>query len=76
MDDFLFKDYSNIFCLNYHTSSTETATRLSPECCEHLVKSGATEKIVTLIRSCNRSLPSMETISLSVQVLLNLSKVD
>ncbi|KAG5275923.1 hypothetical protein AALO_G00126000 [Alosa alosa] len=52
----------------------ETATRLSPECCEHLVKSGATEKIVTLIRSCNRSLPSMETISLSIQVLLNLSK--
>ncbi|XP_028818090.1 abnormal spindle-like microcephaly-associated protein homolog [Denticeps clupeoides] len=52
----------------------ETATRLSPECCECLVNSGATQTIVTLIQSCNRSVPSMEIIRLSVQVLLNLSK--
>uniref|UniRef100_A0A672R886 Abnormal spindle microtubule assembly n=1 Tax=Sinocyclocheilus grahami TaxID=75366 RepID=A0A672R886_SINGR len=52
----------------------ETATRLSPECCERLVESGATHTIFTLIRSCNRSVPSMEIIILSIQVLLNLSK--
>ncbi|XP_016356184.1 abnormal spindle-like microcephaly-associated protein homolog [Sinocyclocheilus anshuiensis] len=52
----------------------DTATRLSPECCERLVESGATHTIFTLIRSCNRSVPSMEIITLSIQVLLNLSK--
>ncbi|XP_047665505.1 abnormal spindle-like microcephaly-associated protein isoform X2 [Tachysurus fulvidraco] len=52
----------------------ETATRLSPESCEHLVNSGATHTIYTLIRSCNRSVPSMEIITLAIQVLLNLSK--
>ncbi|KAM9460689.1 abnormal spindle-like microcephaly-associated protein [Clarias gariepinus] len=52
----------------------ETATRLSPESCEYLVNSGATHTIFTLIRSCNRSVPSMEIITLAIQVLLNLSK--
>ncbi|KAM4574590.1 abnormal spindle-like microcephaly-associated protein [Fundulus diaphanus] len=52
----------------------ETATRLSPECCERLVESGATKVIFTLIRSCNRSGPCMEVIAFSVQILLNLSK--
>ncbi|KAM4738484.1 abnormal spindle-like microcephaly-associated protein isoform 2-T2 [Anableps anableps] len=52
----------------------ETATRLSPECCERLVGSGATSVIFTLIRSCNRSGPCMEVITFSVQILLNLSK--
>ncbi|XP_071202466.1 abnormal spindle-like microcephaly-associated protein [Salvelinus alpinus] len=54
----------------------ETATRLSPECCERLVTSGATLVIFTLIRSCNRSVPSMEVITYAIQVLLNLSKYD
>lgn len=52
----------------------ETATRLSPECCERLVESGATNTIFTLIRCCNRSIHCMEVISLSIQILLNLSK--
>ncbi|XP_035996706.1 abnormal spindle-like microcephaly-associated protein isoform X3 [Fundulus heteroclitus] len=52
----------------------EIATRLSPECCERLVESGATKVIFTLIRSCNRSGPCMEVIAFSVQILLNLSK--
>ncbi|XP_067086593.1 abnormal spindle-like microcephaly-associated protein [Osmerus mordax] len=52
----------------------ELATRLSPECCEMLVESGATLVIFTLIRSCNRSVPCMEVISYAIQVLLNLSK--
>lgn len=54
---------------------TETATRLSPECCEQLVKSGATNVIFTLIRCCNRSVPCMDVITFSIQILLNLSKV-
>uniref|UniRef100_A0A1A8UL38 Asp (Abnormal spindle)-like, microcephaly associated n=1 Tax=Nothobranchius furzeri TaxID=105023 RepID=A0A1A8UL38_NOTFU len=52
----------------------ETATRLSPVCCERLVESGAINVIFTQIRCCNRSLPCMEVITLSVQILLNLSK--
>uniref|UniRef100_A0A3Q3VSZ0 Abnormal spindle-like microcephaly-associated protein ASH domain-containing protein n=1 Tax=Mola mola TaxID=94237 RepID=A0A3Q3VSZ0_MOLML len=52
----------------------ETATRLSPECCERLVESGATNVIFTLIRCCNRSVPCMEVITFSIQILLNLSK--
>ena len=54
---------------------TETATRLSPECCERLVESGATVNIFILIRSCNRSIPCMEIIAHSIQILLNLTKV-
>ncbi|XP_040896643.1 abnormal spindle-like microcephaly-associated protein isoform X2 [Toxotes jaculatrix] len=52
----------------------ETATRLSPECCERLVESGATNTIFTLIRCCNRSVPCMDVITFSIQILLNLSK--
>uniref|UniRef100_UPI003AAD236D abnormal spindle-like microcephaly-associated protein n=1 Tax=Centroberyx gerrardi TaxID=166262 RepID=UPI003AAD236D len=52
----------------------EIATRLSPECCERLVESGATLVIFTLIRCCNRSVPCMDVITYSIQILLNLSK--
>ncbi|KAM7387713.1 hypothetical protein PAMP_023934 [Pampus punctatissimus] len=52
----------------------ETATRLSPECCERLVESAATNVIFTLIRCCNRSVPCMDVITYSIQILLNLSK--
>ncbi|KAM8930263.1 abnormal spindle-like microcephaly-associated protein [Pelodytes ibericus] len=54
----------------------EVATRLSALCCENMAHSGAVKTIFTLIRSCNRSIPCMEVIKLSVQVLLNLSKYD
>ncbi|XP_034386222.1 abnormal spindle-like microcephaly-associated protein [Cyclopterus lumpus] len=53
----------------------ETATRLSPVCCERLVESGATNVIFTLIRCCNRSVPCIDVITYSIQILLNLSKV-
>ncbi|XP_061539921.1 abnormal spindle-like microcephaly-associated protein [Phycodurus eques] len=52
----------------------EAATRLSPVCCEHMVESGATSVIFTLILSCNRSVPCMDVIIYSIQILLNLSK--
>nr|XP_023650446.1 abnormal spindle-like microcephaly-associated protein [Paramormyrops kingsleyae] len=68
-----YKHFSYILAALKHL---ETSTRLSPECCEHLVKSGATFVIFTLIRSCNRSVPCMEVISYAIQVLLNLSKYD
>uniref|UniRef100_A0A3B1KFX3 Calponin-homology (CH) domain-containing protein n=1 Tax=Astyanax mexicanus TaxID=7994 RepID=A0A3B1KFX3_ASTMX len=66
-----YQNYAYILAALKHL---ETATRLSPECCERLVNSGATRTIFTLIRSCNRSVPSMEIITLAIQVLLNLSK--
>ncbi|XP_029002056.1 abnormal spindle-like microcephaly-associated protein isoform X2 [Betta splendens] len=52
----------------------DAATRLSPECCVRLVESGATDVIFTLIRCCNRSVPCMDVITFSIQILLNLSK--
>ncbi|XP_051551032.1 abnormal spindle-like microcephaly-associated protein homolog isoform X3 [Myxocyprinus asiaticus] len=66
-----YQNYAYILAALKHL---ETATRLSPECCERLVESGATHTVFTLIRSCNRSVPSMEIITLSIQILLNLSK--
>nr|XP_015210955.1 PREDICTED: abnormal spindle-like microcephaly-associated protein [Lepisosteus oculatus] len=68
-----YKHFSYILAALKHL---ETATRLSSKCCEHLVNSGATLTIFTLIRSCNRSVPCMEVITYAVQVLLNLSKYD
>uniref|UniRef100_A0A8C5UEB8 Abnormal spindle-like microcephaly-associated protein ASH domain-containing protein n=1 Tax=Malurus cyaneus samueli TaxID=2593467 RepID=A0A8C5UEB8_9PASS len=54
----------------------EVATRLSPLCCENMAQSRAIVSIFLLIRSCNRSVPCMDVIRYSVQVLLNLSKYE
>ncbi|XP_046932686.1 abnormal spindle-like microcephaly-associated protein isoform X2 [Lynx rufus] len=54
----------------------EVVTRLSPLCCENMAQSGAVSKIFVLIRSCNRSVPCMEVIRYSVQVLLNVAKYE
>ncbi|XP_046339131.2 abnormal spindle-like microcephaly-associated protein homolog isoform X2 [Haliotis rufescens] len=54
----------------------DVATRLSPRCCQRLVEVHAVHVIYRLIRSCNRSLPHMELIKYSVNILLNLAKYD
>ncbi|NXS35336.1 ASPM protein, partial [Pomatostomus ruficeps] len=54
----------------------EVATRLSPVCCENMAQSRAIHTIFLLIRSCNRSVPCMDVIRYSVQVLLNVSKYE
>ncbi|NXY16046.1 ASPM protein, partial [Atrichornis clamosus] len=54
----------------------EVATRLSPLCCENMAQSRAIFSVFVLIRSCNRSVPCMDVIRYSVQVLLNLSKYE
>ncbi|NWU36083.1 ASPM protein, partial [Hylia prasina] len=54
----------------------EVATRLSPLCCENMAQSRAIFSIFVLIRSCNRSVPCMDVIRYSVQVLLNVSKYE
>ncbi|XP_054141813.1 abnormal spindle-like microcephaly-associated protein [Melozone crissalis] len=54
----------------------EVATRLSPLCCENMAQSRAIFSVFLLIRSCNRSVPCMEVIRYSVQVLLNVSKYE
>uniref|UniRef100_A0A8C5W6Z5 Assembly factor for spindle microtubules n=1 Tax=Microcebus murinus TaxID=30608 RepID=A0A8C5W6Z5_MICMU len=54
----------------------EVVTRLSPLCCENMAQSAAISKIFVLIRSCNRSVPCMEVIRYSVQVLLNVAKYE
>uniref|UniRef100_A0A8C3GM60 Assembly factor for spindle microtubules n=1 Tax=Cairina moschata TaxID=8855 RepID=A0A8C3GM60_CAIMO len=54
----------------------EVVTRLSPLCCENMVQSRAIFSIFVLIRSCNRSVPCMDVIRYSIQVLLNVSKYE
>ncbi|XP_069718289.1 abnormal spindle-like microcephaly-associated protein [Phaenicophaeus curvirostris] len=54
----------------------EVATRLSPLCCENMAQSRAILTIFVLIRSCNRSVPCMDVIKYSIQVLLNVSKYE
>ncbi|XP_058698813.1 abnormal spindle-like microcephaly-associated protein [Poecile atricapillus] len=54
----------------------EVATRLSPLCCENMAQSRAIFSIFVLIRNCNRSVPCMDVIRYSVQVLLNVSKYE
>ncbi|NXO38896.1 ASPM protein, partial [Locustella ochotensis] len=54
----------------------EVATRLSPLCCENMAQSRAIFSIFVLIQSCNRSVPCMDVIRYSVQVLLNVSKYE
>ncbi|NWS65941.1 ASPM protein, partial [Crotophaga sulcirostris] len=54
----------------------EVATRLSPLCCENMAQSRAIFTIFDLIRSCNRSVPCMDVIKYSIQVLLNVSKYE
>uniref|UniRef100_A0A672U6V6 Assembly factor for spindle microtubules n=1 Tax=Strigops habroptila TaxID=2489341 RepID=A0A672U6V6_STRHB len=54
----------------------DVATRLSPLCCENMAQSRAIFTIFVLIRSCNRSVPCMDVIRYSIQVLLNVSKYE
>ncbi|NXD14361.1 ASPM protein, partial [Nothocercus nigrocapillus] len=54
----------------------EVVTRLSPICCENMAQSRAIFTIFVLIRSCNRSVPCMDVIRYSIQVLLNVSKYE
>ncbi|NXG18365.1 ASPM protein, partial [Grallaria varia] len=54
----------------------EVATRLSSLCCENMSQSRAIFSIFVLIRRCNRSVPCMDVIRYSVQVLLNVSKYE
>ncbi|XP_007443165.1 abnormal spindle-like microcephaly-associated protein homolog, partial [Python bivittatus] len=68
-----YKDFSHVLAA---LKDLEVVTRLSPVCCENMAQSKAVSTIFTLIRSCNRSVPSMDVIRYSVQVLLNLSKYE
>ena len=56
-------------------SLLEIATRLSATCCERLVEGQGVPVIFTLIKNCNRSLPSKQIIKYCVDILLNLTKV-
>ncbi|XP_037260754.1 abnormal spindle-like microcephaly-associated protein isoform X2 [Falco rusticolus] len=68
-----FKHLSYILAALKHL---EVATRLSPLCCENMAQSRAIFSIFVLIQSCNRSVPCMEVIRYSIQVLLNVSKYE
>lgn len=73
--DYLLK-YKHLSYILAALKHLEVATRLSSVCCENMAQSGAIVNIFILIRSCNRSIPCMEVIKYSIQVLLNLSKYE
>uniref|UniRef100_A0A8C5SV63 Assembly factor for spindle microtubules n=1 Tax=Laticauda laticaudata TaxID=8630 RepID=A0A8C5SV63_LATLA len=73
--DYLLK-YKHFSYILAALKDLEVVTRLSPVCCENMAQSKAVCTIFTLIRSCNRSVPSMDVIKYSVQILLNLSKYE
>ncbi|KAM9130436.1 abnormal spindle-like microcephaly-associated protein isoform 3-T3 [Pangshura tecta] len=73
--DYLLK-YKHISYILAALKHLEVVTRLSPLCCENMAQSGAILTIFILIRNCNRSIPCMEVIKYSVQVLLNVSKYE
>lgn len=54
---------------------SDAITRLSPRCCQRLAEGNAVQVLLTLLRSCNRSVPHQEILKHSVSVLLNLVKV-
>ncbi|XP_055000646.1 abnormal spindle-like microcephaly-associated protein [Sorex araneus] len=68
--------YKHISAIIEALKHLEVVTRLSPLCCENMAQSGAISKLFVLIRSCNRSVPCMEVIRYSVQVLLNIAKYE
>ncbi|KAL8178197.1 UNVERIFIED_CONTAM: hypothetical protein K2H54_035587, partial [Gekko kuhli] len=71
--DYLLK-YKHFSYILAALKDLEVVTRLSPVCCESMAQTKAVATIFTLIRSCNRSVPCMDVIRYSVQILLNLSK--
>ncbi|NXY90815.1 ASPM protein, partial [Alcedo cyanopectus] len=73
--DYLLK-YKHLSYILAALKHLEVATRLSPLCCENMAQSRAVFTIFVLIRSCNRSVPCMDVIRYSVQVLLNVSKYE
>ncbi|NXF04908.1 ASPM protein, partial [Smithornis capensis] len=68
--------YKHFSCILAALKHLEVATSLSPLCCENMAQSKAICTIFVLIRSCNRSIPCMDVITYSVQVLLNVSKYE
>ncbi|NXC42501.1 ASPM protein, partial [Penelope pileata] len=73
--DYLLK-YKHLSYILAALKHLEVVTRLSPLCCENMAQSRAIFTIFVLIRSCNRSVPCMDVIRHSVQVLLNVSKYE
>jgi abnormal spindle-like microcephaly-associated protein len=55
-------------------TTIELATRFSPECCSEFVQADATETMVALLSSCNKSLPHVELLFYIMQTLLNVCK--
>ncbi|XP_050415465.2 abnormal spindle-like microcephaly-associated protein homolog [Patella vulgata] len=68
-----YKDMSYILEAVMHL---DVVTRLSPRCCERMVEVNAVCVIYRLMRSLNRSLPHMDVIKYSINILLNLAKYD
>ncbi|ELT97378.1 hypothetical protein CAPTEDRAFT_220529 [Capitella teleta] len=73
--DNLFK-YKQLAYVLQAVMDIDVATRFSHVCCRELVEHGAVPVIFRLIRSCNRSVPHMEIVKYSVNVLLNLAKYE
>lgn len=56
-------------------ANLSAAARLSPACCQRMVADGAITVLYRLLRGCNRSLPHLEVVQHTVNILLSLAKV-
>lgn len=54
----------------------DTSTRWSSVCCSIVVKEGIVPHLFNLVDSCNRSLPYMQILSYTINIILNLVKCE
>ncbi|XP_019087800.1 PREDICTED: abnormal spindle-like microcephaly-associated protein homolog [Camelina sativa] len=52
----------------------DSATKYSEKCCEELVKAGAIDKLLTMIRSASRSIPDQEVSKYALSTLSHLAR--
>jgi abnormal spindle-like microcephaly-associated protein len=60
-------------------TTLEVAARLSEDCCLQMAVYGGDRplvQLVSLMKSCNRSAPSMEVISTTLDILINIGRVE
>lgn len=66
--------YKTVDKIHTDLNSLITTTRMSPESCVTIAQAGATDVLLTLIASVNRSVHSQEVLCMIFDILINLAK--
>ena len=75
---FTIRDMAELICA---VKTLEVATRLSEDCCQQMAACYDEEQwplvqLVSLMNRCNRSFPHMEVVSTTLDVLINIGRVE